>query len=92
MPTGAEDGASESFASQAERSGAGEPRLGETVVRSDADRTKTGQQDAHHSSQSAIVPVDHHQAGIIAASLFIALFFLWGGGYKHRTNLPCRIA
>jgi MFS family permease len=81
MQTGAEDEASERPASQAERSGAGEPRLGEAGISSEADRSKTSQQD-EHSNQSAMVPVDHHQAEIIAASLFIALFFLWGGGYN----------
>lgn len=66
MEKQASGGALRSRVHQAERSGAGQTSL----------------QGAQHSNESAASAVDNRQAWTIAASLFIALFFLWGGGYN----------
>ncbi|MBV8453804.1 MAG: MFS transporter, partial [Deltaproteobacteria bacterium] len=66
MEERASGGAPRSRIHQAERSGAEQTNL----------------QGVQHRNESAAPAVKNRQAWAIAASLFIALFFLWGGGYN----------
>jgi Major Facilitator Superfamily len=70
-----------SRAHHAERNGAAEARLSVTGQNPEQYRTATSSRDAQPGDE-ATGAVDSRQSWIVAASLFIALFFLWGGGYN----------
>jgi len=56
--------------------GAREPRPRAAAASFERSRTGSG------ANESAIRTVENRQAWAVATSLFIALFFLWGGGYN----------